>query len=592
MDTNKLSPKVEAFLEKYLEESLLPIFVKHFTKSVESSLATTKKASLAERFNEQGGLFGIAGNLLKNSYNKYKDKKANKDINASTATEQPKDDNTLKTVDNTNINTAVPEQVKAVAEPVATTDAPKGKKHLIKDDNISVMIGGISVKGVQNLRRSLPLVFKPILDDFFKRLGSTELKTNIKQTAAAPAKDDSGQDNGLLGAAWDFFKKKKGTVAGDFARNRKAAQLRKARALRTTENTLKTTATTTSKEAVEVGAKTVGKEAVESGIKSVGTEAVESGIKSVGTEAVESGAKVAAESGGKNVLKQATGKIGKVASLAAAAGGSVKSKIAESIAKRIPKAMAGAIGKSIPFLGELVGAGFAVSRLLKGDYVGAGLEAVSGLGSAATAIPATALLTAKDVYEDAYGVKPESDPKVGERFTEIKDATTKAATDFVKGVGEKNKPKEEPKKDNNTAATVTPTTGSTPTETDVTAAPVSTTNTPPASTPDIAATTSPAVQPSVPSVQPVPTPTPTSPTSTGTDNGHVLNDISDHTSKTNDLLGALTQAIMKLAQKPMGAVANNSSVSVGGQSSPQPSASEIMANNSDPIRSVRSKYGS
>jgi hypothetical protein len=63
---------------------------------------------------------------------------------------------------------------------------------------------------------------------------------------------------------------------------------------------------------------------------------------------------------------------------------------------------------------------------MDGDVVGAGLEAVSGIGSFATAIPATVALLAKDVYEDVYGIKPESDPLVGERLGLIESETETA----------------------------------------------------------------------------------------------------------------------------------------------------------------------
>lgn len=95
--------------------------------------------------------------------------------------------------------------------------------------------------------------------------------------------------------------------------------------------------------------------------------------------------------------------------------------ISESIAKRLPKAALKATAKSIPGIGLLVGAGGALAALSNGDVVAAGLEAVSGMGSAITAIPATAALLAKEVYEDVYGIKPEDDPESGTRLTEIKD---------------------------------------------------------------------------------------------------------------------------------------------------------------------------
>ena len=103
------------------------------------------------------------------------------------------------------------------------------------------------------------------------------------------------------------------------------------------------------------------------------------------------------------------------------AAGDVGSKITESIAKRLPKAALKATAKSIPGIGLLVGAGGALAALSNGDVAAAGLEAVSGMGSAITAIPATAALLAKEVYEDVYGIKPEDDPEAGTRLTEIKD---------------------------------------------------------------------------------------------------------------------------------------------------------------------------
>jgi hypothetical protein len=103
------------------------------------------------------------------------------------------------------------------------------------------------------------------------------------------------------------------------------------------------------------------------------------------------------------------------------AAGDVGSKITESIAKRLPKAALKATAKSIPGIGLLVGAGGALAALSNGDVAAAGLEAVSGMGSAITAIPATAALLAKEVYEDVYGIKPEDDPEAGTRLAEIKD---------------------------------------------------------------------------------------------------------------------------------------------------------------------------
>jgi len=119
------------------------------------------------------------------------------------------------------------------------------------------------------------------------------------------------------------------------------------------------------------------------------------------------------------------------------AAGDVGSKISESIAKRLPKAALKGALKSIPGVGLLLGAGGALAALSEGDIVGAGLEAASGMGSALTAIPATAALTAKEVYEDVYGIKPEDDPEAGNRLTEIKD---KVVLELQKLVGVEVKP--------------------------------------------------------------------------------------------------------------------------------------------------------
>lgn len=84
--------------------------------------------------------------------------------------------------------------------------------------------------------------------------------------------------------------------------------------------------------------------------------------------------------------------------------------------------------KSIPILGAAVGVGFAIERLVRGDPVGAGLEAVGSLGSAITAIPATALQEARDLYIEFYGVYPEQDtaPDKEQRWKDLYEAVQDA----------------------------------------------------------------------------------------------------------------------------------------------------------------------
>lgn len=89
--------------------------------------------------------------------------------------------------------------------------------------------------------------------------------------------------------------------------------------------------------------------------------------------------------------------------------------------------------KSIPFVGVAVGVGFALERLIEGDIVGAGLEAVGGLGSALTAIPATIAQVVRDTYIDLYQSTPESDDPsvVGERLKEIKEIAEELAKEIL-----------------------------------------------------------------------------------------------------------------------------------------------------------------
>ena len=83
--------------------------------------------------------------------------------------------------------------------------------------------------------------------------------------------------------------------------------------------------------------------------------------------------------------------------------------------------------KSIPIIGAIAGLGFALGRLIKGDPVGAGLDAVSGLAGPVTAIPALVASLSRDVYHGVYGVFPEQDPLVGERMVEVKNVIEQLA---------------------------------------------------------------------------------------------------------------------------------------------------------------------
>lgn len=101
-------------------------------------------------------------------------------------------------------------------------------------------------------------------------------------------------------------------------------------------------------------------------------------------------------------------------------GRALTSAITKVAGPKIAKALATTGVKSIPILGTVAGLGFAASRLVQGDWLGAGLDAVSGLAGPVTAIPAMVLSLSRDIYSDVFGVQPESDPMVGERMTLVK----------------------------------------------------------------------------------------------------------------------------------------------------------------------------
>ncbi len=140
--------------------------------------------------------------------------------------------------------------------------------------------------------------------------------------------------------------------------------------------------------------------------------------------------------------RQATAVLGKSSGrVASALGGAVaKSKAGVGAAAKIGKDTIAKIAKplvtkslvktgikSIPIVGAVAGGLFALGRLLKGDVVGAGLEATSGLAGPLTAIPALVLSLARDVYMGTFGVAPETDPLVGQRMTMVKDVVTELA---------------------------------------------------------------------------------------------------------------------------------------------------------------------
>lgn len=102
------------------------------------------------------------------------------------------------------------------------------------------------------------------------------------------------------------------------------------------------------------------------------------------------------------------------------AGGSIKAAVRKAAGPIIGKALGRTALKSIPLVGAGIGAAFAVSRLLQGDVVGAGVELASGVAGPLTAVPALAASVARDTYASVYGVQPEQDPNFSARYKELR----------------------------------------------------------------------------------------------------------------------------------------------------------------------------
>lgn len=148
--------------------------------------------------------------------------------------------------------------------------------------------------------------------------------------------------------------------------------------------------------------------------KAIGTEAAEAATKTLGKKAAETGAKKG---------------------IAAAIKGLIKKKVPSTIGK--------IVGKGIPGLGWLIGGGFAISRLMKGDVVGAGLELGASAGSLLTSIPLTIVSLARDIYTESYGTPPEADPESAPRLEEVKTGVTGAVDEELEKLGLKEKKKDD-----------------------------------------------------------------------------------------------------------------------------------------------------
>ena len=177
-------------------------------------------------------------------------------------------------------------------------------------------------------------------------------------------------------------------------------------------------------------AKNLGKGAFNK-IKNVAGRVTGGATASVAGDVAGAAAKTATKEVGGETAEAAGKKIAKEAAEAAAKQKAKKGLIKGIIAKLAPKKIAQMFGKSIPIVGAAIGGIFAVGKLLKGDYLGAGLEFAGGAAGPLTAIPATIVGLGRDVHHEAYGKFPGLDGESLENMKEITGQVTEAVQEQV-----------------------------------------------------------------------------------------------------------------------------------------------------------------
>lgn len=183
--------------------------------------------------------------------------------------------------------------------------------------------------------------------------------------------------------------------------------------------------------ALKVGAGEAGEAALKAGAKAAageaGEAAIEAGGKAIAGEATEALVKNVVKAGGREIGQEA---------LEAGTKTVGKSLIERAVTSIAGKAIPEIIGKALPFVGVVGGLGFAVSRIMDGDWAGAGLEIAEGaagaVGGPLASIPIAVASIARDVYNAIYGIQPEEDPLFGERMGQITDVAYNVVSGMVK----------------------------------------------------------------------------------------------------------------------------------------------------------------
>jgi len=165
------------------------------------------------------------------------------------------------------------------------------------------------------------------------------------------------------------------------------------------------------------------------------TKAAVSALKTfagVGTKAAASALAPTAAKVAEKAVTKAPGVIAKVAGAAKGgkkAVGALVQKLMPSMMKKYGGKLTGSL---IPGIGTLIGAGMTVGSLLKGDWIGAGLNAVGMIPYASLATIPTAI--AREVYSEVYdGADPFTDPLRGERMPELLASVQQQVGDWISG---------------------------------------------------------------------------------------------------------------------------------------------------------------
>jgi hypothetical protein len=128
-------------------------------------------------------------------------------------------------------------------------------------------------------------------------------------------------------------------------------------------------------------------------------------------------------------ITKAPGVVSKVAKGGKKAIGSLVTKLMPGMMKKYGGKLAGSL---IPGIGTLIGAGMTVGSLLRGDWIGAGLNAVGMIPYAGLAtIPAA---IAREVYSDVYdGADPVTDPLRAQRMPELLASVREQVGNWISG---------------------------------------------------------------------------------------------------------------------------------------------------------------